>query len=117
MLLLIPRGGIYGAAIAGSLCYAISALLNSLSWMRLTGGNRNSAKKVVRVVSAGAIMLIAVLGLSAFIANNWAAIAASVLFGGIAYLVLVLRFKVFTREELLLMPLSSITLKLSGDNR
>lgn len=116
MLLLIPRAGIYGAAVAGSLCYVISAALNSLSWIKLTGGNTNNVKKVVRVVSAGAIMLITVLALSAIIANNWIAITISVLFGGFAYLLMVLRFKVFTREELLLMPLSFITLRLSGDN-
>ncbi len=111
---LVPFFGIMGGAVATVLCYAVGLTLSVISYGKLTGSSKSLIKNVAEITGAGVIMSAAVICVRVFIGNAYLALAAAVAAGAAVYCTLILLFKVFTKDELSLMPLSGLTLRLSG---
>lgn len=114
VLLLVPRLGILGIALATLLSYALATLLCLLKWWQYTGRSENAVKTLALTTASGGIMILAILAPVLLVKSALWSILLSAVIGTTVYFVAVLRFKIFSRGELESMPLSSLTTKIGG---
>ncbi|CAM3098854.1 polysaccharide biosynthesis protein [Paenibacillus sediminis] len=116
-MMLIPSMGISGAAIAGAVSYAVSALFNIILLKRVTGLRlraANYAMKPAMIVgamacSAAAVSIItsAVLEAGGMNGGRFAAALESLLgicIGAVVFFIMLILTKLITKEELALLP-------------
>ena len=111
ILALVPRVGILGIAVATMVSYAIATVLNLLKWLAYTGRSENAFKTLATVTASGGIMVVAILAPVLLIGSPILSLVVSAAVGSAAYLVAVLKLKVFSVGELQSLPLSSWTTK------
>jgi stage V sporulation protein B len=99
-LVLIPLIGIEGGAVATVLCFTTGFFLNLISYNRLTGNNSRLLKKVAETTSAGVVLTVVIILSSYFIKNNYLEILSAALLGGIVYVIMLMLFKVFDKDEM-----------------
>ena len=113
-LILIPTVGIWGGAVANLLCYGVGLLFSVIFYSKFTGSYKSLVKNLAEITLSGGIMTLAVAVIDYIVENIYLSIGLSLLFGGCVYLASALLLKVFSKTELMLLPFSKITLKISG---
>lgn len=110
--MLMPHFGVKGAAIATLIALVVIALLNSVLLMQSVSGSLINKQKMFGIVISGIsmgfvlIMFIRVLQMSGLVIDgNHRGIATfeallGVAIGGLTYMFLILKLRVFTKEEL-----------------
>lgn len=108
---LLPVIGIYGSAVASLISFIITAVLNGATHRKLLGKNIKLFKNSGIILGAGVIMGALVL-LIKFLTVGKAAVIITAVVGGIAYVVLLFVFRVFTRNEVLSLPFGNKIVKI-----
>ena len=111
-LALLPAIGIYGVAIASVACFLITALLNNIFMVQLTGKSPKLYKNSGVIFLSGAIMCGAVLLVSYFGTGRLMTIITAVV-GGLLYLLFLLILRAFSDNELKSMPFGKYILRFS----
>lgn len=112
MVTLVPAIGILGIAVATLIAYALATLLNLLKWLQYTGRMENAFKTLASVTASGGIMVSAILAPVILVRSPILSLLLSAVVGSAAYLIAVLKLKVFSIGELQSMPLSSVTTRI-----
>ncbi len=100
LLILVPKIGAIGIALATLISYALATLLNVLKWVAYTGRAENAFKTLASLTASGAIMVSAILAPVLLFESAWISILVSAAVGSVAYLTAVFAFKVFSASEL-----------------
>ena len=111
LIVLVPRIGILGIAVATLVSYALATLLNVLKWLQYTGRAENAFKTLATVTASGGIMVSAILAPVLLVGSPILSLVLSAVIGSAVYLVAVLKLKVFSLGELRALPLSGLTTK------
>ena len=110
----LPTLGILGGALANVLCYGVGLLSSALFYSKFTGSYKSLIKNLAEIILSGGIMTLAVVTIERIVKNIYLSIGLSVLVGCCIYFAAALLLKVFSKTELMLLPLSRFTLKISG---
>lgn len=103
-LALMPVIGIAGVAVASITCFAIAATLNIISVRALIGKSLNIWKNSGIILLSGVIMGAAVFTISYFTTGKALPMVIAAV-GGLLYFIMLILFRVFTRNELSGLPL------------
>jgi stage V sporulation protein B len=102
-VLLLPVMGIYGVAVSSLVCFALTAVLNYLSSVRLTGRSPKLYKNSGVILLSGGILCGIVITVNAFTAGRLATVLTAAA-GGLLYLVCLLFLKAFNEHEIRSLP-------------
>jgi stage V sporulation protein B len=116
--ILIPRIGIYGAAVSNTALFVIATAINGAYFRYLLGGSRTVSKNLAKITAAGIIMGATAMLLYQLIPYRIPRIIIAPTLPVAVYFFAVLFSKIYTRDELETLPLgdkiSRLTEKLVG---
>ncbi len=102
--ILMPYIGVYGVAVASAVNAVATLILNAICYIRLTGKPTVKIRPTVSIIASAAI----VSAVGAIITESSFPVTGAIVAGSVGvalYIVLMARFKIFSDEELLGLPL------------
>jgi len=106
-LLLTPNAGITGTALSAMTGNVLAGVAITVYFINFTGFRKSLIKNVSMITLCGGIMGTIVFLAAKFLSSLWGVLAVGIV-SGITYLLSVVVFRVFSREEWKAMPLSSL---------
>lgn len=113
-IIFIKIMGIYGAIISNITMYLIASSILFFKYCQLTGKDVRLIQNVGKIVLCSGIMALVVTVCISKIYNNLAVLLSALSIGIVVYLLLIATFRVFSEEELKVIPFGKALLKIQN---